>query len=546
MALAVLVFGAVAMPSGQADADTPSAVSYLPHVASRGYTTGLTSAVLPRVAPGSRLDGIVGWGESTIELQSMVSSDSSCEIELGSFVFDPVATSRNIPAGGSRTVALKHVEGITASTYTASIAGQGPIGVVARTTWDGGGATAYQAPEIGDELVLPLAMRDIYTHTSLLQVVNTDEDADNDVIMRSYLLDGAVRSEWEFTLWPGETGRIDPSYEAEFAGLSMEALWFTAEAPLAIMALGDEFDGRGVSSLRARPASAGSDRQWLPFVRANMGGDTLIAVANAKAGPVDATITYRGSSGSPSGAGKEYQQRVQIGPRSAVFVDLDGRKRRGNTEPPADLPRGARAGQGFFGSVTITGSGPLLAAAWEQSTTRYITNVMTSAAYNAFGPDDLSTAFAVPHVRYSSDGHTSQLVLMNPGSGAADVSIDVIDDAGDARGLPAVSLGGGEMTVVPVVLPAPGSGQALVDASAPIAVLVYDIGAETDLTAYWAIKMPADLIDLPTRTPTSTPVPPTETPTPGPGTPTSTSIRLTATPSGGSRVFLPVACSSCR
>ncbi|MFN2115432.1 MAG: hypothetical protein ACK2T6_06935, partial [Anaerolineae bacterium] len=442
---------------------------------------------------------------------------NSVDIELDSFVFDPLTIRRLMLPGGSHTVELKRIVGVTASTYSAVIHGGGNIAAVARTNWEGGGAAAYLAPEVGAELVLPLAMRDVYTHSTLIQVVNTDPYGDNSVFMRSYMANGAVRNEWEYVLWPGETGRIDPSYEAEFADLSMEALWFSADAPLSVMALGDEYNGRGVSSLRARPPSAGSERQWLPFVRANMGGDTLIAVANVQTAPVEATISYRGAPGSPSGAGRLFEQDVRIGPRSAVFIDLDVIKRRGNVEPPG-LPRGARNGSGFFGSAEIVGDGPLLAAAWEQETTQVITDIVASAAYNAFGPADLSATFAVPRVSYAVGGQTSQLVLQNPGEGAVEVSIDLVLPDGSTIGLPAETLGAGEMTVVPVALPAPGVGQALIEATEPIAVLVYDIGRDVDRTAYWAVKMPPELIDLPERTPPPTPLPATATSTPGDGT----------------------------
>lgn len=587
-ALLILGLAALALPDQRARADTLAPRYHLPHVASRGFTTGLASAALggtgraavrnaggadevalrakartaggadeaavrttARIAgvsnasspPADGPDGIVGWGESRIELQSKAASDLRLEIELGSFLLDPVSFGRLLPAGDAHTVPLKHVIGVTAATYAAVVSSEGPVGVIARTTWEGGGATAYMAPELGDELVLPLAMRDVYTHSSLIHIANTEEVFDNRVLMRSYMSNGAVRNEWELTLWPGETGRLDPSYEAEFADLSMEALWFTADAPLAIMALGDEYSGRGVSSLRARPPSAGNARQWLPFVRANAGGDSLIAVANAHAEPVEARITYRGSDASPSGAGQVFEQQVRIGSRSAIFVDLDERKRRGNTEPPARLPRGTRDGEGFYGSVEIVGDGPLLAAAWEQSTTGYITNVMTSAAYNAFGPDDLSAAYAVPHVTFAPSGPTTQLVLLNPGSEPVGVNVDVVDTSGETRGLPAANLGPGEMAVVPLVLRSQGWGRALIDASAPIAVLVYDFGVSMDAAAYWAVQMPPELVDLPTRTPTATPLPATETPTPGLGTPSATPGQP---PEVASTISLPVACNRCR
>ena len=584
IALLVIV-AALAALAAVAGLDGPPAATaapprqYLPYLASRGFTTGVASdwvgdAPNGLAAVGDAISrhgaaspcGVVGWGESTIELQSQSARPSRATIDLTSFMFDPLSFGLDLPELGARTVPLKRVAGVTASIYSAVVSREEPLAAVARTTWEGGGAAAYLAAEADRELVLPLAMRNVFTHSSLIQIMNADPAREAEIVMRSYMGSGAVRSEWELTLSPGETGRIDPSFEAEFSGLSMESLWFSSNVPLAVMAIGDEFDGRGVSSLRARPVASGDRQQWLPFVRANAGGDSLLAVANVSERPNDVTITYRGAAASPSGAGQVIEQKLRIGPRSARFVDFDVERRRGNEPPPPGFPRGRGPGRGFFGSATITGSEPLLAAAFEQAMIGSITNVVASAAYNAFGPQDLSPTFAIPHVRFAEEGYTTQIALLNPGQGPVSVAIDLVADAGGTHQVPVGSLGAGEMTVVSAVLPAPGSARASIEASAPIAVLVFDVGTGLDHTAYWAVKMPRELIHLPPRRPTNTPGPVTATPTLRPPTattmppsptaqpgsptagPSATETAETATPPpspGEVTIHLPRACKHC-
>src|SRR5262249_43344161 len=126
--------------------------------------------------------------------------------------------------------------------------------------------------------------------------------------------------------------------------------WFSADQPITVMAYGDELEGNGSSAYVGRPVSLADPVQYLPVVRANYQGDSLIAVANAQATgntAVDVTIDYKGAPFSPSGANQTFSQHFQVAPRGSAFVDLSTGQR--GTRPSPDLPRGSGADKGFIG-----------------------------------------------------------------------------------------------------------------------------------------------------------------------------------------------------
>ena len=163
--------------------------------------------------------------------------------------------------------------------------------------------------------------------------------------------------------------------------------WFQSGQPIAVLAYGDELEALGSSAYLARPISAAATTQYLPLVRANYRGDSLIAIANATMKAVDVTVVYHGAAFSPGGAGQSFHQEFKIAPRGAAFLDLSTRGR--GTRPSPELPRGAGADQGFVGSATISATGPVLAVAQDEQL--LAGKVDSVAAYNAFGPDDLGT-----------------------------------------------------------------------------------------------------------------------------------------------------------
>lgn len=542
-AVAALGFETISVGARPAQSDP---TSYLPNVVSGGYSPNLPAAAAMGGENGLAPQGIVGFGESTIELQSLASRPMSVRIELESTAnFGNVAIADTVPAGGALARSLRATQGVTFSNYAATVDAEGPHAALARTSWDSGAEAVYESPVPSTDLVLPIVARDVYSHTTVIWMQNTDAEEETELDLELFNDSGALAASWTFRLGPGKAGRIDPLYQSEFDDLPQNAATgflgsfrIHADAPVAVMAYGDEPQGRGAYALRARPVSEASETQYLPFVRAASNGHGLIAVANTANSAVEVTISYRGAPNSPVGAGQVVEQTLRIGPRSQAFVDLDSRLGRGS-HPPPSLPRG-----GFVGSAIVRATGPVLAAVWDQALGTSLDpangypQVLASMAYNGFGPEDLSTVFSAPRVKNDPAGQTTELVLMNPGDAPTSVDIDLLaPDGTEAGPTGSVAVGPGDMRTWSVQLPSPGSAQARLRASAPFAGLAVDVSASADWTAYWPVRMPTDLVDIPTPTP-----PPTYTPTPTgvPATATATATGSVA-PGNPARLFLPQA-----
>jgi hypothetical protein len=588
----------LAGPSGesaQTRASTQAQQTYLiPHVVSAGNGGG--SVLGYGQGQVSLPHGMVGFGESTLEIQNRTENDVTVEAVLESMVgFDNAYATRSIDAMAVDKILLSDTPGVTFSDYSAKVTSDGEIGIVARTTWEGGAMAAYEAPEPSNSLVLPLFAVDVYSHTTMLQLSNSDANFANDVIMELFDHNGRLVREFRFGLDAGESGRVDPYYLIDFHGLPVVAgggylgsARFTADLPVAIMAYGDEAEGRGATAVTARPTSKAGVVQHLPLIRANMGGDSLIAVSNVGDDSVDITIEYLGAPDSPSGASERFVQTFSIGGRYHAIIDLDPTRQRGNVNPP-DLPRGYADGRGFLGSATISASAPVMASVLEQELIyedNGLQQVLTSAAYNGFGSADLARTLVVPRARVGLDGYTSQLVIQNPSDEIVEVVVDWV--ASGPHGAEREWSGPhdvppGQVVIVEPTLEQSGlPAQAIVKASAPVAVLVYDVGSNADVAAYRAVVVPDDVTDLPeppaatatytpspTFTPSPTPTwrwprrtpdatwtpvgpptaarsatptsPPTVPPTytPSPTTRVVTPTAETATPSATSSVFLP-------
>ncbi len=183
--------------------------------------------------------------------------------------------------------------------------------------------------------------------------------------------------------------------------------------------------------------------------------------------------------------------------------------------------RGSGRNGGFFGSALVEANGAALVTAVE--TLHDGTLARSSAAYNAFSPADLGTAFALPDVQVPATGAKTHLVLLNPQASAADVTVTYVDLEGATSAGPEVSLAAGETRIV--ALDATGAGkQANISANQGIAVLGYESALVAssdwgkwgqDTVTSWALPMPGGDVP-PTAEPSPSMVPPSATPTPTP------------------------------
>jgi len=543
-------------------------VHLLPDLHSRGYTTlALRSASLA---------GMEGFGYSAIDLQNQSDQPNNVELRMVMAYEEDVVLTRRLESQMAKTVKLKSEKALTLGRYSAVIAGSGPVGVIARSEWPSGAAAAYEAPQPAKQLILPLIARQVYSHTTIFHLQNASDSTDlNSVELEIFDNEsGAPMVSITTELEPRSVVAYDTFVNAVlFGGMPVTAggaavgtLRAKADRPVTIMAYGDEMSGGGTSAYVARPVVVASKTQYLPVVRANYLGDSLIAIANASMSKdVEVSITYLGHRfGSGAGQGQQFVQQFRIGARGSALIDLADLGR--GTKGMPGVPRGGGRNRGFFGSAVIQASGPVLAVVQEEVRAGNV--VHANAAYNAFGPNDLAMVSAVPRVHNVVSGRKTQLVLMNPGPVAADVGL-TFRDTGNR---PLVSTRVAIPAVESVILPGdkaalmgqlPEESQLEVASNQPLAVLVYETTLTEprdwgrwglDTSAYPAVPLSFGPTSTPggppTATPTKTKVPtatPTQTvvPTVTPTSAPTEVITPTATPDGWdprpNKVYLPFA-----
>jgi hypothetical protein len=435
----------------------------------------------------STIQGQEGFGNSVVEVQNVSDVATSLTLDLFSKTGSaPVNTRRSLAARGSTRVDMANLREATGGFYSGRLTAGQPLGGATRLRWVSGAAVAYEAAPAARQFILPLIARTVYSHTTYIYAQNTDQgSSSNGVTMTiydredgTYMVESGINLDADET-YNWDTAQTDNTFGPGTLGVNAPTggwighAWLEGGRDFAVLAYGDELTAQGSSAYLARPISAGATTQYLPLVRANNGGDSLIAIANATMKAVNATILYHGASFSPSGANQDFSQTVTISPRGAVFVDLSERGR--GSRPAPDLPRGASAGAGFIGSATITASGPILAVAQDEQLAGG--KVSSVSAYNAFGPADLGTEFSAVTVRKAVDYQSSVLYVHNPAFGPLELTVDLFD-AADARAgsvTKQVPAGGLSRIALNDVAAFPdGLGRAMLSGSGPFTALVAD------------------------------------------------------------------------
>lgn len=456
------------------DARAQSPALHFPDLQVHGESAVMTQAFSPE-APDSQ----EGFGDSLVVLQSLDERDGNVEIVVTDKTSGDEAArlERSVGAGSTTGIDLSRVSGIGFGDFAASLLGDVRFGAVARTRWPNGATTAYRSPETSTDLVLPLLVANVLGQSTVFSVQNSSADNTNPIdVMIFDSEDGGLLQTINETLDPSQTASWDtfldrslftpPNLPANAHGGYVGSLRIKAYEPVAALAYGDQDEGKGSSAYAARPASAASPQQYLPLVRAGLGGDSLIGIANVDSRAVDVTIEYRAASFEPGGSDAVTTQTFKIDQRGTAIVDLSERGR-GNRPAPA-LGR-------FAGSATIRATGPVLAASIEDR--RVAGQVDAIAAYNAFGPADLGTKLAVPLIRRATEFATTAFAVFNPGPGSAHVEIDLLNADDRSVDRPALDVEAGDVAwlglgEVPAF--AVGTGRAVAVASRPVAMLAYE------------------------------------------------------------------------
>jgi hypothetical protein len=514
------------------------------------------------VAGPNRTYGMEGWGESVLDIQNQVNGANPYEYFLKPFGGGPNLTgSGTLSPWGALSLDLKYVANVNKAFHSGTVSSAADAGVIVRTHWNAGGATAYEAPEAGTDVILPLMVRTVMSHTSLLYIQNTvlsgRSDDINQVMMTVYdNHTGDIVRKFSTELQPGDSVLQDTSFDLTYQGLPAQVMGgyigsvhFESEEPITVLAYGEELVGNSTSAFRARPVEKASRTQVLPLVRSRANGESLIAIAHDSTNPVQVQVTYRGAGFDAASLGKSSTQSFTIAGWGSAYIDL-GNTGLGTVDAPSI------AGAHFLGSAVIEASAPVLVV--DQDRGRPGAASDGTNAYNAFGPDDLSERFAAPMV-VAGGGHPTELILFNPSEQAVSYNVDFLD--GDTKvGAVSGSLAPGvtgRVTPASAGLTAPAALRAIVVADAPIAALVRDMnqGHQVDAAVAAAVAIADASFVPPSATPTASGTPDDSTPesptpatgTPGSATPTSQNVTMTPgvtrspTPPGGSTVYLPFA-----
>ncbi|MCB0215295.1 MAG: hypothetical protein H6648_05305 [Caldilineae bacterium] len=520
--------GSRAAPDDLTTRQAGTTAGYLPDLQVPDGQAGLAS-----LARGAVPDGMEGFGSSDIELVNLGDAENAVDLTLQQFDTADQRFERTLAPSGHSWFQLAGQLGL--GRFGAIVRAAAPIGIVARTEWPNGALTAYEAPAVGRELILPMMMRGVGGHASIFNVYNSYGVPDSSTELTIEVFDpssGAFLVDMTDALEPESVYIYDSTVMPRFRTLPTDRLGgfigpvrFGARNPVAVMAYGDETTGEGVSAYLARPVEAASTLQLLPALRAKAQGSSLVAIANvSRNDPVEVELDYRGVAPGDGGRAVGYRQSFQIRGSGAAYLDLADRGR-GNVAPPAELLGPA----GFFGNLTVRASGPVLAMAQEELIFRG--HLFAASAYNAFGADEVGVRFEVPRVLDAASGRSTQLLVMNPGPVAAELELGYRREDGGFH-LDAAwraSVPPGETRVLPVSERAPAGSQLSLESSQPVAVLVQDTPFRAegywdtwrlDTSLYPALLRQAAAIPTPDPNPTQPTEPtgqPTTRPTVDPG-----------------------------
>lgn len=430
----------------------------------------LAAALAPHaLAPA----GQIGDGRAGIE----VANPSGDDVTIALRFFDKAdgsALHQASPVVPARASAAFDLLALLASEAPGRFGGEleasRPVAALARGRWSSGAAAAYSAVAAARDVMVPLFSVAAGGPSSLVFAQNGGDELDVEVMVHDPQTGGvgsttqsAIGSHQVMT-WDAATDTalfgphlLPPNAAGGFVGPAS----FRAPRPIAVLSYVD-VDGPATAALAGRGRAEADRVQVLPRLRAAADGGSLVAIANASPARAEAAVTFRPLDGPPM------TTAVTIAAFGAAYLDLSGGGR--TTVPAAALPA-----VGFMGSAVITANQPILAAAiesWHEGGA-----IQRLAAYNAFGPRDLSAGWDVPVVRRATDYVSTELIVHNPGPAAVTVDLAGAIGPGDAAIEAAATIAAGAVWTFDVgqaaTLPV-GLGRAALTASGPVAVLVHE------------------------------------------------------------------------
>ncbi len=450
----------------------------------------------------SSVAGISSAGETGIQIQNLDQSQAatiSADFYKSAGAWEATI---NLPATAPGSAANIWLPGTSLPTgaYAAIVNADRQIAAIARTDWpSSGGAAIYSNVIPGNNIALPLAVRNYFGQSSLVSVQNTDTGAQAQITLNVYESGAAAPTvSQDYSIPAGTSVTMDLGQDLEFESLGtgfLGSIFVTSATEVGVQSFVDiTTSEKAVYAFEGVPAEMASATLYAPLFRAKQyprpgdptSGrlDTGISVVNPGSSAVDVTITYYGAGGTCANE-TVTSPSVTIAPNSStVFY------------------QGAPAGQGLkedcYGSAVIQSSGGGILAIVNDAQNLN----QTSAAYNAVTADQGATTVALPLYRKAhANGLTTGISVMNVGTGQAQITVSFNQNLPNGTSQP-VACGADCTQTVGANQTAifwPGNfseipnntyGSATIQSTQPVAVIVNDVNVSgvVDMATYNGIK----------------------------------------------------------
>lgn len=418
---------------------------------------------------------------------------------------------RSAPPGGAPNFYLPTLTdrlGLPRGLFGITVDGDGPLGAIVRTDWfETGGSAIYSAPEVGDEVLLPIVERHRDGRNSVVSFMNAGDEG-TVVTVEYWDRDGAaarMRVVGAYQLAAHASTRLFMAHESDLSSLNEARGWLRVftdrRAPVSVQAFTLVDKGlhpiQAVYGYEGVPLSATNDRLFVPLFRSAQRGvlpadrlDTEVVVLNPTMSQVTARMTYYGSNDPAASAacrgGVFNQVPVQIAARSHMVISQA-------PGPGHNLPADC-----FGTAVLETDNASQRIAAVVVDKTN---GDALLSAYDAQPASRAATRVALPLIRRNHVGLSTGIQVMNTGAGPATVRIafSATNAATDAS-TPILGCTTCVQTVAPfqsytwwppIIAAIPDStfGSAVVTSDQPVVVLVndYPMRAQYDPSTYLGI-----------------------------------------------------------
>jgi hypothetical protein len=444
---------------------------------------GLTGAFGQSETPAvyaSRLAGISSAGTTGIQVQNLDATQDATIVADFYKQDDGKHTSIDLPVTGAGSAANIYLpsQNLENGAYAAIISADRQIAAIARTEWgQSGGAALYSNVPPGDDVIVPLAVKQYAGQTSLVSIQNTDSSAQATVDVELYR-GGQTEpvKQVQLSIQPGTSITLDLDKSDHFVDVMppfLGSMRVKSGTQIAVQSFVDFYDSpMAVYAFEGVPVEAAADKLYVPLFRNGFYGTTGISVVNPGADDVDVTVKYTGSLGGCDGQTFE-QTGMVAGGSSVVFYQG------GDTEGTSPMPLPTNCG----GAAVVEATGDIMAIVND-----FVPGT-TSAAYNAVSDAQGALKVALPLWRRNHMPTRAKLTTgiqaMNIGTAAANVDVEFKKSDGTpisgnfATTIPA----GGAYTWYPpsiAELPDDTFGSASIESDQPIVVIVNDASGATN------------------------------------------------------------------